>query len=99
MKIAVLAGGLSPEREVSLSSGSLIANALAERGHLTALADVYFGIPAGTDPEKWFMSMAADKKVRDGKIVLILPERIGAVREEAAIPAATLRGFLREMCS
>ncbi|MBQ2511930.1 MAG: D-alanine--D-alanine ligase [Clostridia bacterium] len=56
MKIAVLAGGLSPEREVSLSSGSLIANALAERGHLTALADVYFGIPAGTDPESLFTS-------------------------------------------
>ena len=30
MKIIVLAGGLSPEREVSLTSGSLIANALME---------------------------------------------------------------------
>jgi len=30
MKILVLAGGLSPERDVSLSSGSLIANALIE---------------------------------------------------------------------
>lgn len=43
MKIAVLAGGLSPEREVSLSSGSLIANALIESGHSVALADVYLG--------------------------------------------------------
>lgn len=33
MKIIVLAGGYSPERDVSLSSGSLIANALMERGH------------------------------------------------------------------
>ena len=33
MKIIVLAGGYSPEREVSLSSGSLIANALMEQGH------------------------------------------------------------------
>ncbi len=43
MKITVLAGGLSPEREVSLTSGSLIANALRRRGHLVALVDVYLG--------------------------------------------------------
>ncbi len=43
MKIAVMAGGLSPERDVSLSSGSLIANALMEAGHEVALADVYEG--------------------------------------------------------
>lgn len=43
MKIAVLAGGLSPERDVSLSSGSLIANALMEAGHAVLLLDVYEG--------------------------------------------------------
>ena len=41
MKIFVLAGGMSPERDVSLSSGALIATALMERGHSVALADVY----------------------------------------------------------
>ena len=41
MKIAVLAGGLSPERDVSLTSGSLIANALSKAGHSVALLDVY----------------------------------------------------------
>ncbi len=41
MKIVVLAGGMSPERDVSLSSGALIATALMERGHCVALADVY----------------------------------------------------------
>ncbi|MDR1893193.1 MAG: D-alanine--D-alanine ligase [Spirochaetales bacterium] len=45
MKIVVLAGGLSPERDVSLSSGSLVANALAERGHQVLLADLYLGLP------------------------------------------------------
>lgn len=44
MKIAVLAGGLSPEREVSLTSGSLIANALSAEGHRVVLVDVYLGI-------------------------------------------------------
>lgn len=46
MKIVVLAGGLSPERDVSLSSGSLIANALRNKGHKVLLLDVYEGIDA-----------------------------------------------------
>lgn len=44
MKIAVLAGGLSPERDVSLASGALIARALIDGGYEVALADVYMGI-------------------------------------------------------
>jgi D-alanine-D-alanine ligase len=43
MKIVVLAGGLSHEREVSLSSGSLIAAALVRNGHSVCLADLYTG--------------------------------------------------------
>lgn len=43
MKILVLAGGLSPEREVSLTSGSLIAAALARKGHDVCVADLYTG--------------------------------------------------------
>lgn len=50
MKIAVIAGGLSPERDVSLSSGCLIANALRQAGHHVVLLDVYEGISsADTD--------------------------------------------------
>ena len=44
MKIVVLAGGLSPERNVSLSSGSMIAGALRGLGHQVALVDMYFGL-------------------------------------------------------
>lgn len=44
MNIVVLAGGLSPERNVSLSSGSKIAGALRELGHRVALVDMYFGL-------------------------------------------------------
>lgn len=49
MKIVVLAGGLSPERNVSLSSGTMIAHALKRLGHRPALVDLYFGLedPAG----------------------------------------------------
>ena len=44
MNIIVLAGGLSPERNVSLSSGSLISAALRRKGHKTLMLDVYEGI-------------------------------------------------------
>lgn len=46
MNIVVLAGGLSPERNVSLSSGTLIAAALRRRGHRVLLLDVYVGLNA-----------------------------------------------------
>ncbi len=43
MKIVVLAGGLSPERNVSLSSGAMVSQALRSRGHQVALMDLFFG--------------------------------------------------------
>ena len=44
MKIVVLCGGLSPERNVSRSSGAKIAAALRELGHAVVLVDMYFGL-------------------------------------------------------
>ena len=44
MKIVVLAGGLSGERNVSLSSGTMVAQALRDRGHRVALADLFMGL-------------------------------------------------------
>ena len=43
MKIVVLAGGISTERDVSLSSGSGIYKALKEKGHEVVLLDVFLG--------------------------------------------------------
>ncbi len=43
MRIAVLCGGLSNERDVSLSGGTGIAGALRERGHAVALLDLFLG--------------------------------------------------------
>lgn len=43
MKIVVLAGGTSPEREVSLMTGKMIYRALKENGHDVVLLDVYLG--------------------------------------------------------
>lgn len=43
MKVVVLAGGTSTERDVSLSSGRMIYKALKNKGHQTILLDVYLG--------------------------------------------------------
>ena len=43
MNIAVLAGGLSTERNISFLSGVNICRALRERGHRAAVVDLYMG--------------------------------------------------------
>lgn len=43
MKIIVLAGGISTEREVSIVTGSEVCRALRNKGHDAAVLDVYFG--------------------------------------------------------
>lgn len=43
MNIVVLAGGNSTEREVSISSGQGVCQALRERNHRAVLVDAYFG--------------------------------------------------------
>lgn len=48
MKIVVLAGGTSTERDVSLSSGGMIYRALKGRGHSAVLIDVFLGYEGET---------------------------------------------------
>lgn len=44
MKIAVLAGGTSTERNVSFQTGKMVASALKENGHDICFLDVFMGI-------------------------------------------------------
>lgn len=53
MKIVVLAGGISTERDVSLSSGAKIYRALKNNGHQVIILDVYLGYD-GQDVEQIF---------------------------------------------
>ncbi len=48
MNIVVLAGGLSPERTVSLSTGASVSQALRAKGHRTALVDMFLGLEGYT---------------------------------------------------
>ena len=52
MKIVVLAGGISTERDVSLVSGTDIYRALKQKGHNVVLLDVYLGYDG--DPARIF---------------------------------------------
>ena len=65
MKIIVLAGGLSPERQVSLVSGQNICRALRGLGHQAALVDMFLGLEDWTGPLEAIFSALA---LRDGFI-------------------------------
>lgn len=49
MKIAVVCGGLSNERNVSISSGTGIAKALRSRGHKVVVVDLFLGLTEPVD--------------------------------------------------
>lgn len=55
MKIVVLYGGISTERDVSIKSGTMVAKALRERGHQVVPMDSYFGYTEPySSPEELF---------------------------------------------
>lgn len=65
MKIAVVCGGISNERDVSLSTGSGVAKALRERGHQVVLMDLYFGCEDSyADPKELYDRPPKDENYR-----------------------------------
>jgi D-alanine-D-alanine ligase len=68
MKVAVLMGGLSAEREVSLSSGKAVARGLESRGHHVSESDVQ-----GHSSGRWeaFDRVLGSRVVREADVVFI----------------------------
>lgn len=61
MNIIVLCGGLSAERDVSITSGSMVAAALRRCGHRAVLVDLFFGYPnTYSDPFEIFDTVYDD---------------------------------------
>lgn len=84
MKITVLAGGFSPERDVSFLSGSLIANSLCRSGHEVALLDVFLPYHGAKDGNAF---------TRDGNFMYTIPKNppdLDALR--AKVPGNALIG-------
>lgn len=77
MNIVVLAGGLSPERNVSLSSGIMVTNALLARGHKALLVDLFFGVDQL--PENPADAFLAAKPIKEQAVSEIAPD-LDAVR-------------------
>ena len=68
MNIVVLAGGDSPERAVSLTSGRLVCAALRRRGHRVLLLDVWRGRTdeeVGSDPMSLFRQSPIEEALPD----------------------------------
>ena len=68
MKIVVLCGGISTERDVSITSGTMVAKALRERGHKVVLVDSFFGYTEPYDkPEDLFLREAQNQTILVGE--------------------------------
>ncbi|MGH3090157.1 MAG: D-alanine--D-alanine ligase family protein [Rubrobacteraceae bacterium] len=76
MKIAVLMGGTSTERDVSLSSGAAVASALRSSGHTVAEVDTALGLGA---PEAAFLDKESVKETSVG--VARKPPSLSGLRE------------------
>lgn len=67
MKIVVLAGGISTERDVSIVSGAMVCKALREKAHQAILLDAFFG-EADADMDNLFSaSYDVDRKIAEIK--------------------------------
>ena len=72
MNIVVLSGGTSSERNVSLTTGAKVQNALVENGHNAILADVFMGYPLCRSIEEEFKN--ATKKAEIKKVSTEVPD-------------------------
>ena len=81
MKIVVLAGGLCPERDVSLLSGTKVCNALRENGHQAVRVDIYKGLP-DLDPEELPSLFEMDGTLLDDPVIGSTMPDLDALRRE-----------------
>lgn len=96
MNIVVLAGGLSPERDVSLSSGTMAVNALRSMGHHAVLIDLFFGAASLPNPLSEAFLSAGELPPRPVPEVAPRLDRVRASRE-AGFSSAIGNGVL-ELC-
>ena len=94
MKIVVLAGGLSPERNVSLSSGCKVCTALRQRGHQVAFVDMFLGTHAPV--ETLFDAPLDEELTRVGRVAPDL-EQVKASRTDGG--ASQFGPGVLELCA
>ena len=83
MKIVVLAGGLSTERDVSFKTGDMVAKALRENGHQVILLDVFMGYSDKKEDLTGIFDRSEEVSVKVSGIPEIAPDlaKVKASRE------------------
>ena len=96
MKIVVLCGGLSQERNVSISSGTLICKVLRKLGHRAVLVDMFFGLEDIDTPiERLFDELP---ELREARIDAAVPD-LDAVRAQRKWKSRSMIGQgVLELC-
>ena len=79
MRIVVLAGGISSERDVSILSGSKVADALRSKGHQVVTLDPYMGYEAPLDSIDSLFENQYD--FTDNAVIGTVAPDIGAVKK------------------
>lgn len=74
MKIVVLAGGLSTERDVSFKTGEMVTKALRENGHKVILLDVFMGYSDKREDLTGIFERAEEVSVKTEGIPEIAPD-------------------------
>jgi D-alanine-D-alanine ligase len=82
LKIAVLMGGISGEREVSLASGAQVARALREQGHEVLAVDTGRGVLTPTQEEAILKSGIKDPHPPDEATDLLRTGDLGAITQD-----------------
>lgn len=96
MKILVLAGGLSPERNVSLSSGAMVSEALRKRGHQVAMMDLFYGLDGAVSGKGLYVAPIPESFKQVSKSAPNLEEVRARRRDES--PSVIGPGIF-EMCA
>ena len=96
MRIVVLCGGLSLERNVSISGGTLICKALRGLGHQAVLVDMFFGLEDIDTPiEKLFDELP---ELREAHVAAEVPD-LDAVRAQRKWKSRSMIGQgVLELC-
>lgn len=84
MNIVVLAGGLSTERDVSLTTGMMVSNALRDKGHSVIMLDVFMGYRDEETDVTDIFAHSVEASVSVGAITAEAPDiaRVKAMRKD-----------------
>lgn len=96
MNIVVLCGGLSLERNVSISSGTLICKALRGLGHRAVLVDMFFGLDGvQTPPEALFDE---PPELKEAHIAAEVPDLDAVIASRKWVSPSKIGPGVLELC-